>query len=939
MQIRKSHQSKALVVTRTQETVVSSPSDALQQLVIVGGGYGGVCTALKTAEHLRDAGDQPFHVTLIEKEPDLFRSTALLAGQLHGGNEYPLHWATAAACLRSAIRWRLEMPDADFYTDRDPMIYTGSVASQAIGKRCEAMILTGQAVKLQQVLQRKNQPEKLRDSWLRCNTKRPLTEGKPLYEEDYTLESSTDGVHWKPVQKRSKWQWDDGYVIDTDEQGKLLYLTVDRMIDHCNKLKELYRELFEQVRKERGWTVEQTEDALLGPVEKFYQALDKKMPFEHAGGFRSAEIGINVPFQLAYLQKALETLAADDRVTIKTGCEVAKITPQDGRFLLTETVKDKAGKPVKHDGKNVTKPILDKQGKPLIADRVVTAAWDGNPALNGLREGEKITVYHRAILYFNIRSITQSLGGLELNPAFVMRGDTHASLMPSAEIAHEGGGMWAPRNERLALVYSPTNDGAYRYGWRVFTKEHTELPPEWKTGYFPVEKCNALQAKWLAASVPLSQERFPSLKGEGARPPESSGRKMPGSHPDMPPPHAIGIGIANALNFQYGKEQREHETAREIMPGWVTTYPTKATHAWRCADEVLLLLQARERDLHNPEPMRIDEKASFLAAIRGDLAIRKYDKPDDKYLWIWMEKRDLDPEFADMHRGATGPSRDPRGPSKWPEAIKNPFLDGPKIQQLYQLDPFSQPLQPARKAVDRVFKQANRIKENGDFGERFKLIYPPKEQLDRTVDHSSVVNVVIPAHQPLHIHPKEGAHRLLILTTGKRSGIVNWFAPKGTLNYDRTAEAGPTAEGDHTGHHHRYQLEPYSSYIIELGGGVHSFGNVIIQSYHPLDVAKSKQPAPATSAPGTALWISPSPREKRVIASAAPYYKVGTLAEFKDFHRAEIKLLKQFVDEGPQPKPEYEHYIERFLEEFTPGLPKQEGFLNLAAPVKGRGGR
>ncbi len=726
-----------------------------KKLAIVGGGYGGVCTALKAAEHLHDVDGQPFHITLIEKEPLLFLSTALLAGQLHGGNEYMLHWPTAEACMRSAIRWRLEMPEEAFYTDREPMKYTISTAGQKIGERCEDMILMGKRVKLKEAIQREGS-EELEDGWLRCVTQRPLMEDTPPYEQEYTLESSKDGANWEPVCGRRKWQWKDGYTIATDDHGKLLYLTVARAIDHCRKLQDLYRELVVQVSEERGWTIEDTEKALLGPVDKFLQPLDKEeMNIKVAGGFRSGEIGINVPYQLAYLQQALEKLQEDGSVTILTNHKVTKRPEKHGdRFHLT--IQDLSKK--------------EKEERTIEADRIVTAAWDGNPALNGLREGERITVHHRAILLVDIRYITEARGGTKLQPVFVMPGDTHASEIRSKKIAKKSAIMIAPRNDKIALVYEPLPDGgAYHYGYRILTQNNTDLPKLWNTGVFPIEKCNPLQIQWANNYFDLAKERVPDLRPEPiadlqwnldvAR---QQRRKVPSPSAETPYPYVIAICIGNVLNFQYGIEQREHEPSREVMPGWVTIHPTKATHAWRCADEAYWLLQARELNLADPELMILKQDETFLPAIRGELAISKYEMPNDAYLWKFMKSRNLDSELADMHRDPNAVSKNPRKPSQWANEIEgvesvpaqepeSPINEAPRIRQLYQLDQRKGALKAARKSLDQQFANANRAKVNGDFGERFQ---PLHRSGDTSADHSSLVRVVIPNKQPLHIHPE-----------------------------------------------------------------------------------------------------------------------------------------------------------------------------------------
>jgi hypothetical protein len=97
-----------------------------EEIAIIGGGLSGCLTALMLAKNPK------FHVTLIEKKPELLNGASVIASRLHLGGEYPevdpkdpcfkAHGIsqTQYDCIRSAMVWKLLMP-SHIYTPTPPM--------------------------------------------------------------------------------------------------------------------------------------------------------------------------------------------------------------------------------------------------------------------------------------------------------------------------------------------------------------------------------------------------------------------------------------------------------------------------------------------------------------------------------------------------------------------------------------------------------------------------------------------------------------------------------------------------------------------------------------------------------------------------------------------------------------------------------------------------
>lgn len=78
-----------------------------EEIAVIGGGLGGCLTALMLAKNPR------YHVQLIEAQDKLLNGASVIASRLHLGGEYPLDPETAQDCLKSAVAWKLLMPNKE----------------------------------------------------------------------------------------------------------------------------------------------------------------------------------------------------------------------------------------------------------------------------------------------------------------------------------------------------------------------------------------------------------------------------------------------------------------------------------------------------------------------------------------------------------------------------------------------------------------------------------------------------------------------------------------------------------------------------------------------------------------------------------------------------------------------------------------------------------
>jgi len=107
-----------------------------EEIAIIGGGRGGVETALMMAKQTNKDNSPKYHVTLIEEQDTLLNGASMIASRLHLGGEYPLDPQTAKDCLEGAIIFKLLMPD-NIYTPTPPMKFLVSEKTQGSGEMPE----------------------------------------------------------------------------------------------------------------------------------------------------------------------------------------------------------------------------------------------------------------------------------------------------------------------------------------------------------------------------------------------------------------------------------------------------------------------------------------------------------------------------------------------------------------------------------------------------------------------------------------------------------------------------------------------------------------------------------------------------------------------------------------------------------------------------------
>lgn len=554
-----------------------------KEVAVIGGGLGGVLSAILAAE-MRDAqGKRRFHVTLYEKEASLFAGASAIAGRLHHGFEYPLDWKTAEDCLVSAIIYKLMLPPRplkrpDFFTDRDTMRYAVTNATEAAGEFCETMIASGETRRMADgTLLRCRKPAlghtgdgDMIDPAKLLEDLPPVVAATPYH----VLERFEDG-QWVAVTGKHSWYTDEGYAVRTDHSGTLQYLTRQAYMQHAEHLRQRYAELFDQVRSAKGWSREKAAKELFGLPEAFFRPLapDTIHALRKDDGsstgvpcFQTWEPGFNIGHNLAYFKHVLDTLQKKRILRVAPSHEVASITRSDGGFSLA--VQD----------------AQNGQEKTARADYVISVAWDGNPALSGLAPDQKVTVFHRSMAILDI----SALKGLPANRQSVF-------MFLGGAAKDDITAMFAPLNDNKALLYVVHADAAYKGGEKVLTAGDTKLPAAWQAdkGYTPYEKATPDQQQAMDHYLELGRRAFPLLKQATV----------------------VNQSTATTLNFQDMLQQREHENSREIAPGHIVVYPTKATHGFTCALEACALLEARERAPEQAGPVHAAEQYAFHSVL------------------------------------------------------------------------------------------------------------------------------------------------------------------------------------------------------------------------------------------------------------------------------------------------------------------------------------
>lgn len=86
---------------RMFDATLKDPAD-----VVIGGGLGGIFSALLLKKTYQALGKEGWRVVLLERNPHLLMGASLMPGRLHLGGEYPLHPETANDCLTGAVFYR-----------------------------------------------------------------------------------------------------------------------------------------------------------------------------------------------------------------------------------------------------------------------------------------------------------------------------------------------------------------------------------------------------------------------------------------------------------------------------------------------------------------------------------------------------------------------------------------------------------------------------------------------------------------------------------------------------------------------------------------------------------------------------------------------------------------------------------------------------------------
>jgi len=317
-------------MVKKAQHIYPSAADGKEVITVIGGGLSGCVSALMLAR-------QGYHVNLIEKNDELLTGSSRVAARLHRGLEYPKDPISAIDCMKSAVMWKLLMPD-NITTAPPPMKAVLSKRSQELGEIKET----------NEMLKRANLSSQIR---------RELTD-----EED----------------------------LDA--------LTLDSYNNVFEKVRQEYEELFKRIRSDMGWTKEQTEADLLGSYEKgrFYRALSEdelrecKIP-NIVGGFQTQEEGLNIPKYLSMIQKAIEDERDKGNITLFTGHKVLPLKEEGGGIrgqfgdFHVRCEKEDGSQVIVHSSQLVQ---AANSGGPAITPQIGKAG----------EHGRAMTVYRRAIL-------------------------------------------------------------------------------------------------------------------------------------------------------------------------------------------------------------------------------------------------------------------------------------------------------------------------------------------------------------------------------------------------------------------------------------------------------------------------------------------------------------------------------------------------------------
>jgi len=415
---------------------------------------------------------------------------------------------------------------------------------------------------------------------------------------------------------------------ETQEEGKLTETMYKQAYD---KIKHNYGIAITKIKYTAGRRTEQkeTEQKLFGPKEGLFKDLDPKDYADYnqgeteiAAGFRSQELGLNVPKYLAMIQHELE---AQKNITILTKHKVNEngvYGSLKNKFIIhcqNGTIKE-------HDG----------QHKKF--DQVIMSAWRGNPAITPHLDKKKpVTVFKRAMLLVDLPE------GWKTPPAFIMLG--------------QNGGMLAPYNDKIAICYLPTEEAAYRKAFRL-TEANGSLPKTWDR----LSKDD--RKEWTDRYFALLKKRFPIL--ESAKNPRLLIRDTLSFQQDLTmrrdetvteikaPVMRVILHTQQEPEVVMTQAHMQHmeadpyESPLEIKPGVLTIYPTKATYSVRAAVQAAALVNERSEYPERSTLVALEEDTLDLILRKPSFSLADMQELDPIKDKTYFEK------FFKKHRDLAG---------------------------------------------------------------------------------------------------------------------------------------------------------------------------------------------------------------------------------------------------------------------------------------------
>lgn len=462
-----------------------------------------------------------------------------------------------------------------------------------------------------------------------------------------------------------------GEQIDPADEADAL--TVDQALENYKLVRDAYEKIFKKVIELTGWSREDAANRMLGLPENFYRELE---PHEYAdvknvaGGFQSAEEGLNIPKYLGMMRYALQQEKDKGNLEIITNFKVTPDKLPDGtkpehsgirghfgnfKIYGKEQIRDTAG--------NIIKEVDAKE--PIEAAQIVQAAHSGGPAITpelGTENGyeRKMRVYRRAIMMVDLPK------GWNHKPFFKFVG--------------KFGMMVAPFNDKKALVYILKDKIPYIRD-RDLTKESPELPSNWEQ--MSDEEIKGLARGFLAKAreeyEPLEEASNPKMlvadtvsyqahvyqreddKGNEVKQSDSSAPTMSSSQRNV---HVVqGMSMSQNIEPQQSLEhtiELAGAPIETIEKGRFVLTATKLTHiphqAFRLANMVELrkgIPYATDLGIVNPVEVLVKTKWTDFEGknekpMMDVFSFNKMEVPVQKYLDDFCKKHGFDEAMMDM---------------------------------------------------------------------------------------------------------------------------------------------------------------------------------------------------------------------------------------------------------------------------------------------------